>query len=142
MSSPTSHFDVNTETNMDKITSDYILRTYGTEAKNITLTSFDEKMIKSIHHLRTNYHDEIKKRKCTVMLKESINSSIFSSNSPNKKNKKNKKIENTSNDKSIKKINSNVDKICCATQMNNKPCAAKAKAGFDFCGRHLPKDKK
>jgi len=102
---------------IESITNEYKIRNGLDE-----LSNYDNKLINAIFKLRNGYGEELKKRKCSVFLKEPIIVSVF-----DKKNK---------NEKNENKVNSI---ICEAVQMNGNNCKAKAKHGEKFCGRHSKK---
>ena len=119
--------------NIDEIKTEYM-----TKHSISTLSSNDEKMIKTIFNLRTNYHEELKKRKCIKYL-EPIN--VFKS-PLQKKGDTTKPVTENINESVSQKEKSDVI-YCSAFLMSadNKKCTAKAKPGQQFCGRHLPKNK-
>ena len=93
------------------------------------LSNYDNKLIKSIFNLRNNYADELKKRKCSVFLKDHIVTSVFDKQNKEKNDKKEKQNKEVAD----------CTTICEAVQMNGKNCKSKAKPGEKFCGRHCKK---
>ena len=109
-------------TTFETISDEYKLRN-----KINVLTDYDVKLVQSILKLRKNYSNELENRKCSVFLKEPIETSIFD--------KKNKKQAETTKKEKLEET----PKICEAIQMNGNQCKAKSKSGQQYCGRHCKK---
>ena len=108
---------------VESITNEYKIRNKLDE-----LSDYDIKLIKSIYNLRNGYAEELKKRKCSIFLKDPVIVSVFDKQNKEKNEKKEKKTKELA-----------MVVICEAVQMNGNKCTAKAKSGEKFCGRHCKK---
>lgn len=106
----------------------YLKKTYGKIPK--VLTEFDEKMIKAITLMKSKYGNT--ERRC-VMMTDGV------------KLEKERAGSETKTSFAVKETPVKKQKVvtvvctCKATKMNGELCTAKAKPGFEFCGRHIPK---
>ena len=112
--------------------SEYLLRTYTFEeacdkfANKENMTDFDEKMQNAIKKMKESYNKHNNRKSIIVLKPEDII------------NMQNKAMTK----KSPTKAKKNEPLICKAIKMNNEKCTAKAKPNCEFCGRHMPKNKK
>lgn len=113
--------------------SEYLLRTYSFEeactkfAKQEHMTTFDVQMQSAIKKMKESYNTHNNRKSIIVLKYEDI---------LNMQNKAMTKKNDTKAQKKTEQL------ICKAIKMNNEKCNSKAKPNCEFCGRHMPKNKK
>lgn len=99
----------------------------------------DARLAAAKERLRAAYADELQRRKCVIHIKDPYWQPSQSVHNPARPEITTSDATDASKVPKVPKAPKPGVLICKATKMDGNPCTAKAKAGCDFCGRHIKK---